>query len=285
MTPNPTWHIDPGVLDGYVAGTLGRAPAASVEAHLMSCVSCRATMAPLVAPERLERNLAAITERVDQPRRNPIERILERLGVPEHISRVLVVTPSERGAWFAGIVFSLLVVAAAEIFSGSERTLFAFLVVAPLLPLAGVTAAITFRHDPLRELVVAVPMPGFKLFLMRALSVLSPTIAVATGASLLVPRQGWEPVLWLLPSFGLIATTLALGSWLPLRAVASTLGAVWVLAATITVRGASSANLIESYAAFRPAGQVTLLVVSLMAGMVVVLRRDSFDFVDVGRTS
>ena len=285
MTPNPTWHIDPELLTGYVTGALGRAPAASVEAHLMTCPSCRAAIAPLAVPERLERNLAAITERVDQPRRNPIERLIERIGVPEHVTRVLAVSPTERGTWLTGVAVALLIVAAADLFSGSQRTVFMFLVAAPLLPLAGVTAAITFRHDPLRELVVAVPTPGFKLFLMRALAVLTPTIAVAAGASLLVPRQGWEPVLWLLPSFGLVASTLALASWFPIRAVAWSLGALWVLAATVTVRGAPSANLIEGYAAFRPAGQLTLLAVSLLAGTVAVLRRDSFDFVDVGRTS
>ncbi len=284
-TPNSTWHIDPEVLTGYVTGTLGRAPAASVEAHLMTCPSCRAAIAHLAVPDRLARNLAAITARVDQPRLNPMERLLERIGVSEHLIRVLAVTPSERGTWLTGVAVALLIVGAADLFSSSERTVFMFLVAAPLLPLAGVTAAITFRHDPLRELVVAVPTPGFKLFLMRSLAVLTPTIAVAAGASLLVPRQGWEPVLWLLPSFGLVASTLALSSWFPIRAVAWMLGGMWVLAATITVRGAPSANLIEGYAAFRPAGQLTLLVVSLLAGTVAVLRRDSFDLVDVGRTS
>jgi len=123
----------------------------------------------------------------EQPRRHPIERLMGRLGVPVHIARVLAVSPSERAPWFGGIAVALLVAVAADLFSASERTVFAFLVAAPLLPLMGVTAAITFRRDPLHELVVAVPTPGFKLFLMRALAVLIPTVAVAAGASVLVP--------------------------------------------------------------------------------------------------
>jgi len=285
MKRNPTWHPDRGLLAGYVAGASGRAQAASVEAHLVTCASCRAAMVPLADPDRLALNLAAIIERVDQPRRHPIERLMGRLGVPGHIARVLAVSPSERAPWFGGIAVALLVAVAADLFSASERTVFAFLVAAPLLPLMGVTAAITFRRDPLHELVVAVPTPGFKLFLMRALAVLIPTVAVAAGASALVPGQGWEPVLWLLPWFGLIATTLALGSWFSIRAVAWTLGALWVLAATITMQGAPSATLVQSHAAFRPVGQLTLLAVSLLAGAVVAVRRDSFDFVDVGRMS
>ena len=285
MTANPNWHIDPELLAGYVTGGLGRVRSASVETHLVACASCRAAMAPLITTDRLDSNLAAITERVDRPRRHLVERLLERVGVPEHVTRVLAVAPTERGTWLAGIVVALLVAVAADLFSGSPVTVFAFLVAAPLLPLVGVTAAVTFRQDPLHELVAAVPMSALKLFMMRALVVLAPTIAVAAGASMLVPEQGWEPVLWLLPSFGLMAATLALGSWFPVRAVAWTLGGAWVLAATLWVRGTPSADLVGSYAAFRPGGQLGWLALSLLAGFVVVLRRDSFDFVDLGRTS
>ncbi len=285
MTANPSWHIDPELLAGYVTGASGRASRASVESHLVTCASCRAAMAPLIATDRLDRNLAAIADRVDRPRLHLVERLLERVGVPEHVTRVLAVTPTERGAWLAGMLVALLVAVTADLFSASEVTVFAFLVAAPLLPLVGVTAAVTFRQDPLRELVAAVPTPVFKLFMMRALVVLAPTIAVAAGASMLVPGQGWEPVLWLLPSFGLIVATLALGSWFPVWAVAWTLGGAWVLAAAVWVRGAPSADLVGSYAAFRPAGQLVLLALSLLAGFVVVVRRDSFDLVDLGRTS
>ncbi len=285
MIANPNWHIEPELLAGYVTGELGRVRTASVETHLVTCASCRAAMAPLIATDRLDANLAAITERVDRPRRHLVERLMERVGVPDHVTRVLAVTPTERGAWLAGMLAAMLVAVAADLFSGSEVTVFAFLVAAPLLPLVGVTAAVTFHQDPLGELVSTVPMPVFKLFMMRSLVVLAPTIVVAAGASMLVPGQGWEPVLWLLPSFGLIAATLALGSWFQLRAVAGTLGGAWVLAATLWVQAAPTADLVGSYAAFRPGGQLVLLALSLLAGFVVVLRRDSFDFVDLGRTS
>ena len=285
MTANTFWHADPELLAGYVAGALGRARAASVEAHLLTCASCRAAVVPLAAPDRLERNLAAITESVDQPRLHPIDRLLQRLGVPERITRVLAVTPSARGAWLAAVTVALAAAAAADLLSASDRTVFAFLVAAPLLPLAGVTAVFGSRSDPVRELIVAAPTTGFDLFLMRSLAVLAPTIAVAAGASVVVPRQGWGPVLWLLPSFGLMVTTLALGSWFPVRVVAWVLGGLWVAAAVVSIRGAPSAEVVERYAAFRPAGQLVLLAVTLVAGAVVLLRRYAFDFVDVGRTS
>ena len=91
MTPNPNWHAVPELLANYATGTLGRTQAASVEAHLVTCVSCRSAMTAV--PERLEHNLTAITARVDQPQRPRLERFLERIGVPEHILRALAVTP------------------------------------------------------------------------------------------------------------------------------------------------------------------------------------------------
>jgi hypothetical protein len=285
MTPNATWHADAELLAGYVAGALGRAPAASVEAHLMTCALCRAAVSPLADPDRLARNLAAITERVDEPRLLPIERLLQRLGVPERVTRVLMITPAARAAWLAGVAVALAIAVVADLNNASEGALFAFLVVAPLLPLAAVAAAFGSRTDPVRELIVAAPVPAFELLLLRSLAVLAPTIAVAAVASLVIPHQPWDSALWLLPSFGLAATTLALGTWFPVRPVACALGGAWIAAAAISVRGAPRAELVERFAAFRPAGQLALLVVTLAAGAVVVRRRDSFDLVDVGRTS
>jgi diguanylate cyclase (GGDEF)-like protein len=83
---------------------------------------------------------------------------------------------------------------------------------------------------------------------------------------------------------GLEASALALGSWFPIRTVAWALGALWVTAAAIGAHGAARADLLESYAAFRPEGQVTLLALSLVAGAVVAVRRDSFDHIEIGRT-
>lgn len=285
MNNQSTWHADRELLAGYVAGTLSRSRAASVESHLTSCASCRGLMVPLASPARLTRNLATLFDSVDQPREHRIEAALTRVGVPEHFARVLVVSPSERGKWVVGVVVALLVAIAAETFSGSGRALFVLLVAAPLLPLAGVVAAATFRHDPAGEIMAAVPTRGFSIFLTRALAVITPTIVVTFGVALVLPEHGSEAVLWLLPSFGLMATTLALSSWLPIRGVAWTLGALWLLAATIGARGATAADLVSTYAAFRPSGQVTLLAITLAAGVVVVLRRDSFDLIEIGRTS
>lgn len=285
MTWDTTWHADRDLLVGYVAGTMGRARTASVEAHLLTCASCRAAVAPMVASDRLAHNLEAITERVDQPRANVIERLLRRVRVPERICRVLTVTPSARGAWLTAVVVALLVAGTADLGDGSERASFFFLVAVPLLLLAGIAAVFSTRGDPARELVVAAPTSGFEVLLIRALAVLAPAIVFAAVAAAFVPERGWEPVLWLVPSFALTATTLALGSWFPVRWVAWALGGMWVAAAAISLRGAPSTDLIEHFIAFRAAGQLVLAAVALAASAVVVLRRHAFDSVDLRRAS
>jgi hypothetical protein len=286
MTSDANWHADPDVLAAYAAGGLGRATAASIEAHLLGCASCRAELVALVPAERVSRNLALIHTRIDAPPSSLAERVLRGLGVPDRIRRLLVVAPSARLAWLiatAGAVIGALV--AADVSGGSQREMFAFLVGAPLVPLGVVTITFAASSDPAREVVVATPTPAFDLLLVRALAVLAPAAAGTVLASLAVPGQGFEGALWLLPSVGLASVALALSSWLPVRAVSCGLGAAWVAAALLSVRSSPGTTIVERYVAFRPAGQVAMVSVALVAAVVVVVRRDAFDLVDVRRMS
>jgi hypothetical protein len=283
MTPNPTWHADPESLRAYATGALSRAGGASVEAHLTTCAPCRAGLDGLVAPSRLDRGLVELLDCVDRPRVGPVERVLQRLRVPEHLARVLTVTPTARAAWLTGVAAALSTAVAAEALAAPGRMAFLFLVLAPLLPLVGVTAAFGVRGDPARELLVVTPMHGFELSMLRSMAVLVPTIAVASAAALLVPGRGWEPVLWLLPSSGLVAVTLAAGTWLPIRPVAWTLGSLWLVGAVLSARGTPSTALVDEYVAFRPAGQAALLALTIAAALAVDRRRDTFDIADAWR--
>ena len=285
MTVDRTWHADADVLAAYVAGRVGRAAAASLEAHLLACTSCRAGIAPFAPSERLARNLAVLHSRIDAPPAPRTERFLQQLGLPDRITRLLVVTPSARLAWLVAVAFAMTAaVVAADLSGDSQRTMFAFLVGAPLVPLGVVTTTFATRSDPAREFVVATPTPAFDLLLVRAVAVLVPAVLLTALAALVVPGQGSEGVLWLLPALGLATATLALASWFPVRAVSWVLGAAWVAAAIVSVRGAPRTDLIERYVAFRPAGQVAMVAITLAAAAVVALRRDAFDLIDTGRT-
>lgn len=285
MTVEQTWHADADVLAAYVAGRLGRAAAASLEAHLVACASCRAGIAPFAPSERLAGNLALLHSRIDAPPVPRTERFLQRLGLPESVTRLLVVTPSARLAWLLAVAGAMAAaVIAADVSGSSQRAMFAFLVGAPLVPLGVVTTTFATRADPAREVVIATPTPAFDLLLVRVVAVLVPAVGLTVLAALVVPGQGGEGALWLLPALGLATATLALASWLPVRAVSWVLGAGWVAAAMVSVRGAPRTDLIEHYIAFRPLGQAVMVAITLAAAAVVVLRRDAFDLIDVGRT-
>lgn len=281
MTEEQTWHAGADVLAAYAAGRLGRATAASVEAHLLACAPCRTGVQPHAPADRLARNLSLLHARIDAPPMPRSERLLQRFGLSERITRLLVVTPSARLAWLIAVACAMAAaIVAADVSGSSERTMFAFLVGAPLVPLGVVTTTFATRSDPAREVVVATPTPAFGLLLVRAVAVLVPAVVLTVLAAVVVPGHDGEAALWLLPALGLASATLALGSWLPVRAVSWVLAAAWVAAAMVSVRGAPRTDLVERYIAFRPAGQAVIVAAALAAAAVVAVRRDAFDLVD-----
>ena len=86
-------------------------------------------------------------ERVARPL---VERTLVHLGVRDHVARLLVATPSLHLSWFAAAAAALgfAVLAAVQRPDG----LLFFLVLAPLLPVAGVAFAFgPYAHEPNQE--------------------------------------------------------------------------------------------------------------------------------------
>ena len=102
-----SWHAEPELLESYARGTVDEASAFSLEAHLVACAACRRHTASLVERERLERVWEEIQELVDAPRRGPVERVLVRLGVPDHVARLLAATPSLSLSWFLAVSLGL----------------------------------------------------------------------------------------------------------------------------------------------------------------------------------
>lgn len=101
------WHADGELLAAYAAGRLDVAGTWSVEAHLTSCAGCREMSGALAEPERLRRGRAALIATVDVPRTGVVERLLVRLGVPDHTARLLAATPALRGSWLLAVAIAL----------------------------------------------------------------------------------------------------------------------------------------------------------------------------------
>lgn len=271
-----TWHADPDLLSSYADGRLGRAQASSVEAHLMTCATCRGDLAPLADVDQLGRNLAAIVAVVDQPARRWPERLLVRCGVSDRRARLVAVIPGARDPWLTSVTLVLVLAASWATFDGSARDTFLFLVSAPLLAVAAVAAVFATRHDPAREIIVTTPMAGLELLLVRWASVVGPAFVVTGVFAIAVPGIGWTAMVWLLPSVCMAAVTMTAASWLPVRGVAAGVGAVWIVAAGWSALGRADAELIEGFVAFRPAGQAALAIGSAIAGVVLVARRERY---------
>jgi hypothetical protein len=265
-----SWHADPGLLRGYATGAVDEPQAASLEAHLLGCPACRGTLAAQVPAAALDRVWEGISSAVDRPRAGPVERALVGLGVPDHVGRLLGATRSLRLSWFGAVGIALAFAVASARFGGGGLVL--FLTVAPLLPLAGVAVAYGPGVDPTYEIGLAAPMRSFRLLLIRAAAVLVTSTGLAALASLALPRLDWTAVAWLLPSLALTATGLALSSfWPPLRAC-GLVGVAWVVA-LVAIEATSPTSL----APFRGGAQTGFAAILVLAGLVLVRRRESFE--------
>ena len=265
-----SWHVQAALLERYARGDIDAAQAYSVEAHLPSCPQCRAQIAALADGTRLQSAWEGIEERLDAPRRGPVEAGLMRVGVPEHVARLLGATPALRLSW----LLACAVVLACAVWAASRREqgLVVFLALAPLLPLAGVAAAYGPDVDPTYEIGLAAPMRSFGLLLIRALAVLVSTTAMAAIAAVTLPGSHLSAAAWLVPSLGLTLASLALATRMSATIACGSLAAVWML-----VVGAGWSVTREPLLVFGAAGQLTCALVAVLAVLVLARSSDSFE--------
>jgi hypothetical protein len=265
-----SWHGDTSLFEAYAAGEIDGARALSLEAHLLECGSCREGITRTADPRTLADAWTAVTERLDAPRPTVVERTLILLGVPDHVARLLAATPSLRFSWFGAIVIALgFAVAAAH--AGTNGIL-VFLVVAPLVPMAGVATAYGRGMDPTYEIGVAAPMRGLRLLLLRSVAVLAASLVLAGAAALALPTVAWTSAAWLLPSLALSATTLALSTVWPPAVAATSVGLAWI---AIVMSAETLSN--QTFAAVRPPGQVASIAALGLAVVVLLFRRESLE--------
>ncbi len=275
-----SWHVDPGTSAGYRAGTLPDAGAASVEAHLLHCAACRADLAGSAADPAHERTWATVTAALDAEPGSATERVLGS-ALPPHVVRLLAAAPALRRTWWAaGTGLLALALVAAHLGGGAVGTA-VFLVSAPLLPLAGVALAYSAVDDVAGEVAGTTPFPRFRLLLMRTLAVAAGTLPVAGLLALALPGGTRPAVLWLAPALALCSLTLALSARLDPRRVAAALTVLWLAVSWTTLRPPRApvpvVAALERSLAFRPPGQAALLCLAVLALVVAVTRRTTFE--------
>jgi hypothetical protein len=280
-------HAGEDLLASYAAGMVGPAAAWSVEAHLTRCASCRSALSAQVDADRLARNRSALLVRAAIGDGGRVRRLLCRCGVPDHLLRLLAATPSLRRSWLLSIVGVLAAVAgeAAAVRHGwipggrhvgpvgyqDAAAVAPFLLVAPLLVLAGVAAAFLPRFDPAYQLAAAAPFSGFTLLLVRAVSALGGALVPVAAAAFALPGPGWLPVALLLPSLALCGFALAAATVMDPRAATVTAGVLWALPAMLLAVDHVPLAIVQRNA------QSACAAVIIASAVVLLVRRDRFE--------
>lgn len=282
------WHVSPGSLARYARGEAAPGQAASIEPHLANCTDCQADMASLMmAPERLMNQRLAtvlddVIESADGPRPRLLERLLLRVGVPDHIARVLVASPQMELPWLAAILATLVFTVVATR-SGSVGFGF-FLVVAPLLPLALVEATFRLAGADIAELTITAPIRASWLLLLRSVSVIVPAFFLCGVAAIALPNNGWENAAWVLPALALSSMAAAASTWIHPTAAALSLMAGWLGVVAFTtgplarsLRSIDPGAVLEHGPVFAPAGQLVALALTTVSLFVLLQRREVLD--------
>ncbi|MGH9212508.1 MAG: zf-HC2 domain-containing protein [Acidimicrobiales bacterium] len=231
--PTVTSHLSRPLLERYAAGALGTGTqdaAWTVEAHLELCAACRRVLADVVehgTPPQLTALLQQVGARLSAD--------VERSAQTPARGRLARGAARWTRSWTAPatlprLLMTVLVVAVAvglDVADGATGRFPSFvLLVAPVAPLAGVSAAWSRGLDPAYELVAASPRAGLDLVLRRTLAVLAVVIPALAAAGALVSVS---PARWLLPCLAFCAGTLALGELVGLHRAARGLALVWAV--------------------------------------------------------
>jgi hypothetical protein len=209
---------------------------------------------------RVSANFAAIEAEIDAPRPSRLARLLRRFGVPDTTIPLVTATPSLRRSWIVAVLIAVLFALNAASTSTGEGVdrIVEFLVIAPLIPLMGVGLAFGRAVDPTHDVAVAAPVDGFRLFLVRAITVVAASCAVLFLVAWVVPEGGWYRIAWLLPALAVTSTTLALATRFDARMAAGITAAGWLMVMLVMN------NETDAATAFGAATQLVSLTVAIV---------------------
>ncbi len=265
------WHVATPQLAAFRDGSIGRVHAASVEAHLISCPTCRQVLAAgsdASASERQQRMWAHITDEVDRP------------GRQARFNSVWARSTVGSPPLVAAAVVALLLALAAPVLADAlspRAGVAALLAFAPLAPLLGVVAAFRPSSDPAGEITLATPIATMRLVLLRTLVVAIASIPVGLLTALLLPVRTSLLLGWVLPGLALCAVTLAVGTRVEVGRLAVSLALGWGVLVSMLARDIGRGSItaaLSDWVVNQPTAQITFALVALAAGLVLAARRD-----------
>ncbi|MET7509157.1 zf-HC2 domain-containing protein [Streptomyces albidoflavus] len=286
-------HLDTAVATRYATGELPEPDSWQVERHLEGCGACAARVSAAARASAAGPTLAAVRSallaEVAGLAPVPEARPAAPGRAPGRWRRLRwAAGPALRGPWLpavAGVCLVALVLAHGGAFPQARPAL---LLLAPLLPLAGVALSYGPHTDPLHELTATTPGGGLRLLLVRSAAVLAVCVPALTVAGALLPAVagGPGPAAWLLPALALTLGALALGSYLGCRNAVVVAGGLWSLGvlAPVTVRyGALPAEQLAQALTplfSSPAAQAGWAGAAVCCAALLAVRRHSFDSFD-----
>jgi len=220
-----SWHASDEMLRGYARGETGVAVMASVEAHLMRCPVCRARLAPEVdAP--LEKAWTRVADAVQAPRAPFVVRLMRMCGLSDSDGALLGASRSLDGAWLLATMAVVVFAAVAAIPSETLGQAL-YLLVAPLVPVAGVVAAFA-AGDPLAGLTSTTPYSKARLALLRTVAVVIASVPLSVAIGVAIPGIAWLAFAWLLPALALTLLTLVGMTWWRPEPIGIASALVWI---------------------------------------------------------
>jgi hypothetical protein len=263
-----SWHADEGLIDRYLHGGLDIGLSASLEAHLLTCDACRETLTTRVQPQvtyRIGQAYARVREGVQVPALPWTVRVLRKLGLSESTAVLVAAARSMSTAWTLATVV-VLAFAALAAFTDTDAGRAAYLIIAPLVPVAGVVAAFGPTHDPLAELTRATPFPAARLVLLRAGAVAATSVPLAVGLGVAVPGTMWLAFAWLAPALAFILIVLTASTWIDPIVAGGAVALGWTAAV------ASAARLADPLTPVAGTMQPLYLTLAMAAAAVLAVR-------------
>lgn len=227
---------------------------------------------------RVSANFAAIEAELDAPRPSRLARVLRRFGVADTTIPLVTATPALRRSWIIAVAIAVLFAlnAATSTDATGADGILAFLTLAPLVPLAGVALAFGPGVDPTHDVAVAAPVNGFRLFLIRAITVVVASCVILFATAWMLPTGGWFRIAWLLPALAVTTVSLAVSTRFDPRLAAGGVSIAW-MTVVLVANNAGGAD-----AAFGLGAQLIALLVAVCGFLLFASNRRRLDTITFG---
>jgi hypothetical protein len=272
MTAVDEWHVSDHELERYANHAIPTFARASVEAHLLECDRCRATLTQTHASparrEGVDETWARIADRIDVTRR-PLRSSTTALQVSTSSPLLLFAT-------FA-VAFGVIVSVAIASAVAPRASLPLFVMLAPLAPVVGAVLAFQTGIDPAGQLARATPLASGRLPFLRAMLSCGAALVAVALSSVFVPVGLGDVAIWLLPGLALTSLVVAISTWIDPSRVALVLIGAWAMAVSAWSWGSRPRGVrldLADFGAEQRSVQIALIAVTMCSTAVAFVRRN-----------